>query len=104
MIFITIGGANMGVRVGTGYLGSPSIQTSVANQEIIPASPANWNIPYSLYKFSLINYSDCTLLLNDKTQLFLKAYQGFSSCETDAPIYSVKFLEDGIRHNWIGAY
>lgn len=94
----------MNYRIGTCYLGSDKLCVSVANQEIIPPPPSHWTMPYKLYKFSLMNYDDCTLVINDQTEIFLKANQGFCMDITDTPIQSVKIKEDGIEYNWIGAY
>lgn len=94
----------MSYRIGSNYLASDKLQTSVANQEIIPSAPSNWTIPYKLYKFSIMNYGDCTLIINNQTEVFLKANQGFNTDETDAQITSVKIKETGIDYNWIGAY
>ena len=91
-------------RIGVAYLASNQIQTSIANEEIIPLAPSNWTMPYKLYKFSLMNNSDCTLIVNNETEIFLQANQGFATGETDARIASVKIKESGIEFNWIGAY
>ena len=88
---------------GTKYLGTSKIEISVANKEIIPDSPSHWTMGHRLYKFSIMNYADCTLIING-TELFLKANQGFSSDKNDASITSVKIKESGIEFNWIGAY
>lgn len=40
----------MGYRIGSGYIGSEEIKTSQANEEVVPATPANWTIPYKFYK------------------------------------------------------
>lgn len=91
-------------KLGSGYIGSSSIQTSVANQEIIPNSPSTWSTKYSLYKFSLDNYSDCTVTINGGNNIFIPANKGFNIDETDAPIYSFKIVESGILFNFIAAY
>lgn len=88
---------------GTKYLGSKKIETSIANKEILPESPVQWTMVHRFYKLSIMNYDDCTLIVND-TELFLKANQGFNSDKNDASIFSLKIKEDGIKFNWIGAY
>ena len=98
------GGITMSRRMGVGYLGSDALQISIANQEIVPKPPEHWTIGYHLYKFSLMNYDDCTLIINGKTELFIKANQGFNTDTSDASITSVKIKESGVRYNWIGAY
>lgn len=83
------------------YLGSNQLLTSVSNKEIIPDAPSNWTMGYELSNFSIMNYDDCTLVIND-IELFLKSNQGFS---TDiGTTVSVKIKEDGIQYNWIGVY
>lgn len=91
-------------RIGSGYLGTDSVKTSVNNAEIIPSAPVGWTLPYELYKFSFLNYADCSVLVNNTTTLFLKANQGFEMSENDEPITSFKILADGITYSWIGAF
>jgi hypothetical protein len=86
---------------GRGYIGSNSLQTSTANQEIIPSIP----IQYNLYKFQFQNDEDCSIFINKSAApLFLRAGQGFEMDKNDAPIYSFKIVEADITFNWIGAY
>jgi len=93
------------VRLGSGYTGSPTQQTSVANAEIIPTPPTEQDIKYSFYKFSFMNSGeDCTIQVNNGSPIFLKANQGFSIDAIDSPIHSFKILEDGIQYNWVAAY
>ncbi len=91
-------------RIGSKFIGSNQVMTSVESQEIIPPAPSNWTMPHTLYKFSLMNYNDCTLIVNEEVELFLKANQGFNTNEVDARIFSVKIKESGVQYNWIGAY
>lgn len=84
-------------------LGSSAIKTSVANEEILPAQPVGWTFAPKFMKFSLMNYADCTLII-DGEEIFLKANQGIALDYDDASINSVKIKEDGIEFNWIGAY
>ena len=88
---------------GSEYLGSNNIETSVANQEIIPESPSDWTVKYSLYKLSLINYQDTNIIINGKTSIYLKAEQGFESEITDPRIYSFVIVDAGVDYQWIGA-
>jgi hypothetical protein len=37
----------MGNRFGSGYIGTDSLKTSVAQQELIPTPPVNWNTKYN---------------------------------------------------------
>ena len=94
----------MSYKIGNGYIGSDSIQTSVANQEIIPASPLGWTHGYSLYKFSFINDQDCTIKINNGNPIFLRMNQGFNTEKEDAPITSFKIVEGQKTFSWIGAY
>ena len=84
-------------------IGSKNIETSESNREIIPDAPDNWTMPLRLKKFSLMNYDDCTLIINNE-ELFLKANQGFNVGYDETYIESAKIKESGIEYNWIGAY
>jgi hypothetical protein len=87
----------LGYRVGTGYIGSDSIQTSVAGQEIIPEG-------YIMYKMTLINNQECTIEINDNDPIFLRAYQGFNMNVHDREIYSLSIVEADIKFSWFGAF
>jgi hypothetical protein len=55
----------VGSRIGSGVLGSPNIQTSTANQEIVPVPPVEWsNTKYSIYKLNFYNMGDCHMKIN----------------------------------------
>lgn len=90
--------------MSAGYLGSPSLLVSKANQEIINAKPANWTYGYKLYKFSFDNTQNCTVIINGKAKIFLKAGQGFEMNVGDEPITSFVIVESGIEFVWIGGY
>jgi len=92
----------MGVRIGSLYLGSPNIQTSVANEEIVPVKPANWTMGYSFYKFDFLNKSSCHIIVNNGDPIYLEANNGFSTTEVDAIISSFKVVESGILFQWVG--
>jgi hypothetical protein len=93
------------MRIGNGYLGTDSVKTSVAGQELLPSKPVDWTESYKLYKFSFINYDlDCSVLINNETTIFLKANQGFEMSEEDEAITSFKILTNGVSYTWIGAY
>jgi SPX domain protein involved in polyphosphate accumulation len=86
---------------GIGYIGSSDIQTSTANQEIIPSTP----LQYNLYKFQFANNTDCHVRINnDEDILFIRANQWFEMDNNDAPIFSFKIVDAGIQFNWVGAY
>jgi hypothetical protein len=86
------------------FLGSPSIQTSTANQQLVPNAPSSWTLGYSFKKFSFANDQDCTITVNTDSPIFLRAGQGFESDKSDTPITSFLIKESGITYNWIGSY
>jgi hypothetical protein len=94
----------MSYIIGSGYIGSLSVQVSTANQEIIPSPPSHWSTKYKLYKFSFYNEQNCTVKINGGSPIFLRANQGFNIDLHDAPIYSFVIVEPNISYNWIGAY
>ncbi|HHY96780.1 MAG TPA: hypothetical protein GYA04_01965 [Acholeplasma sp.] len=94
----------MGYRIGSGYIGSEEIKTSQANEEVVPAAPANWTIPYMFYKFELYNEQECTVIINGKATIFLRAEQGWKTDCTDVPISSFVIVEPNISYNWVGCY
>lgn len=95
----------MGFRIGHGYMGSSNLQTSTANQELVPSAPEGWiNSKLYFYKFSFDNGSDCHVKINGGSPIYLKAGQGFEMNEIDAQIYSFVIVESGIQFNWIGTY
>lgn len=96
----------MSRRIGIGYLGSNKIETSVANQEVIPSPKPDWKwtMGYSLYKFSFRNYDPCTVIINNETELFLDTGDGFEMNEMDKPITSFVIKEPNVRFNWRGGF
>jgi hypothetical protein len=94
----------MAHRIGNGFLSSDGVETSVANQEIIPSPPANFTKPYSLYKFTFYNLAPVNVKINDQFTIFLDAYQNFEIEEIDKPIVSFEILDAGVQYNWIGYY
>ena len=92
------------MRIGSGYLGSPNLETSVANAEIIPDAPTNWTSSYKLYKFSLWNSEACTIKLNDGSAIYLRAGQGFNMDQNDKELNSVVICENNIHYSWVGAF
>ena len=97
-------GGNITMRIGSGFISSNGIETSVANRELIPTPPSNWTIPYNVYKFSFINDTNCTCVINGSHTIFLRAGQGFSTSEVDAVITSFRIVEAGVKYNFVGAY
>jgi hypothetical protein len=94
----------MGMRLGTGYMGSSSLQTSTANQEIVPSKPSNWTLGFSFYKFSFDNDQACSVKINGGNPIYLRDGQGFECTEIDSPITSFIVVDSGISFNWIAAY
>ncbi len=84
-------------RIGKGYIGTDTVKTSEGNQDIIPDS-------YIFYKFSFLNYDDCTVRINNGDPIYLKAEQGFDSDIRDASIHSFEIVESGVQYQFIGAY
>ncbi len=83
------------MQVGIKFIGSSVLQTSTANEEIIPDKTI-------LYKFSFMNDQDCTVKINKGSPIFLRSGQGFSMNEIDAFISSFVIVEPNITFNWIG--
>ena len=83
------------MQIGAKFNGSPSLQTSTKNQEIIPEKQF-------YYKFSFMNHQDCTVRINNSEPIFLRAGLGFSMNEVDAYINSFIVLESGIEFHWLG--
>ena len=94
----------MSYRIGAGYLGSSAIETSVANAEVLPSAPAGWSTGYSLYRFSFINESACTVKINGGDPVYIRAWQGFNIDEKDTPITSFVICENDILYNYVGAF
>lgn len=90
--------------MNNGYLGSPSIQTSSANQEIVPIAPDEWTQGYKLKSFDFMNDQDCTIVINNLTNIFLRAGQGFSVSKGSAAIHSFVIKDVGITYNFVAEY
>ena len=80
---------------GSGILGFPSIQTSVAGQEIIPTGYRG------LINFQLMNDQACTISINGGSYIHLRAAQGIAIKSEDVLVHSVRIQENGITFNWI---
>lgn len=74
---------------GTVIVGSPTLQTSVAGQEIIE-SP--------VFNFDILNDQDCHMSFNGGAYIFVRANQGF---QIDV-VSSCIIQETGITFNYIG--
>lgn len=87
-----------------GYVGSPDITTSTANQQLV-GTETGMTMNYSFKKFSFINYADCHVKINgDTNAIFLKANQGFEAESERFPINSFVVVESGIQFQFAGAY
>jgi hypothetical protein len=91
-------------QIGKGFKGSPTKLTSVANQEILPAKPAGWTVPYNFYTFSFIADQDCTIIINGGDEIFWLAGVPFNTTDIDVPITSFKIKESGKTFTWAGGY
>lgn len=83
------------MQVGSKFYGSPSPQTSEANQELVPDKTA-------FYKFSFMPSSDCTVKINHSEPIFIQSGLGFSMNEVDAFISSFIIIDSGVEYTWIG--
>lgn len=94
----------MALRLGSGYIGSTEVQVSTANQEVVPPKEEGWTHGYNFYKFAFYNDQDCSVKINNKNTIFLRATQGFSMDQVDSPIFSFVIIEPNISYNFIGTY
>lgn len=72
-------------------VGSSSLQTSVAEEEIIPTNAR-------IINFELLNDQICTISINGQTPVYIRANQGISI----PSVSSCKIMENNITFNWIG--
>ena len=82
-------------NIGNGYIGSPNLETSTLNMELIPNK-------IILYRLTLMNDQDCHISINDSDWIFIRGGQGFSTEPDDDNLHSFKIQETGITFNWIG--
>lgn len=83
------------MQIGGKYFGSPSIQTSSANQELVPDKTA-------FYKFSYMPSQNCTVRINGSDPILITSRLGFSMNEVDAYISSFVIVESGIEFHYLG--
>lgn len=76
---------------GTLIKGSAALQTSVAEQEIIPSG-------YRFSNFNLLNTQACTISINQGDYIYIRASQGINIDICN----SCRIKEDNISFNWIG--
>lgn len=86
-----------------GYLGSDILETSTANQELVPSKPSDWTVGYHLIKFSFANVQDCTIIVNGET-IFIPAGKGFEVGKDDPPVTSFIIVQSGVQFNWAAVY
>ena len=72
-------------------IGSPSLETSVANAEIIPTNAR-------IINFELLNDQVCTISIDNQTPVYVRAGKGVSI----NVVNSCKIIEAGITFSWIG--
>ena len=89
-------------RYTHGIFGSSDVQASVANAEILPSPPAEWNFPYPFYKFKFYNLADCHIIINGGQPIFIPAYTNFFTEDGDKIITSFKIQESGVNFTWVG--
>lgn len=89
--------SNYRVGIGNvGYIGSPDLMVSEANQEVIPVGK-------TVYKISIgFMDSPCHISINGGTPMYLNADQ-FEMGVEDQWLTSFKIIEAGIRYYYIGA-
>jgi len=97
----------MSYRIGSGYFGSSSVQTSTELVEIIQQhKPSSWiTSKLQVYKFSFMNNEDCHIEINESSsQIFLPAGTGFEMSEVDKELWSFVIVEAGVTYTYIGGY
>lgn len=83
------------MQIGGKFYGSPSLQTSTENQELVPERTA-------FYKFSFSPKSNCTVMINDSEPILIESELGFNMNQVDAYISSFIIVDSGIEYSWIG--
>ena len=88
------------------YIGSQKIETSKAGENILEL--LEWDKekyePLRFKRFAFMSLDDCTIQVNDGTDIFLRANQGFFHEDQKEYLESVVIKEDGIEFQMIGAY
>jgi hypothetical protein len=108
----------MGKLTG-GYDGSPSIQTSTANLEIIPQPISipglipSYKSPYAnshnvnrtcFYEFSFYNTQACHVKVNGENVIYLAAGENWAIDSTNTMIWSFIVIDSGINYTWVCSY
>lgn len=92
------------MKKGEGYIGTSKIEVSGVNHEVIPSAPESWSTSYKCYKFSFINQSPCTVIINGDAEIFLDENQGFEMSFPDKRIESFIIVEEGVSYQFIAGY
>lgn len=90
--------------ISNGYLASPEIQISTENHEIVPEKPSEWTNGYRIKKLSFSNVEECTLLINNETEVKIPSGRGFEMGYDDPVITSFIIKESGIQFNFVAAF
>lgn len=94
--------ANAGLGYSYGYKGSPELMVSTENQDIFPALPSGWKIPYKFLEFTFVNDEACVVEINGEP-IYLRAEQGFEATP-GRPITSFVVKTPDVHFNWIAVY
>lgn len=92
------------MRHGFRYIGSPALLTSKKNEELVPPKKEGHTYGYTLYSFEFENDQDCTVTINNKHSIFLRAGRGFIIGDNDEPITSFVIKEPNITYTWAAKY
>ena len=92
------------MRHGFRYIGSPKLMESASNEELVPKKPEGHTVGFILYSFEFENDQDCTVTINNKHSIFLRAGRGFIIGDNDEPITSFVIKEPGITYTWAAKY
>jgi len=93
-------------RNSSAYFGSPDIQTSTENQEIIQQhKPSEWSIKkLTVSRFNFYNEQNCHIKINEGEPIFIRAGQGFEMDMYDGELISFIIVEENINYNYMGNY
>lgn len=85
----------------TKVVGSDSVKTSSAQQDIGLYKPENETYPVTFKKFQFMNYKDCTVSINNGERIFLPENCGM---DLEMKIKSFVINESGVNFIWVGGY
>ncbi|WP_226035592.1 hypothetical protein [Aquibacillus saliphilus] len=92
----------MSQQIGYGFLGSPDIEVSTSNKEIIPIKREN--VRHVFYKFSFKSFQDVHVKINGGDPIFLEANEWFTTESEDRYVDSLVIVEADINYRWLGGY